>query len=454
MKKLLLLLVISVSALAQTNQSTSTNLAQIDKNEYAAKVKSEFLHAWNAYKKYAWGHDQLMPLTKTYSDWYSETLLLTPVDAFSTMKLMKLNKEAADAKELILEKLSFDKNIFVSNFEATIRLLGGLISAYQLDGDKKFLVLAEDLGKRLLPVFNSQTGMPYRFVNLETGDVKDSISNPAEIGTLMLEFGSLSKLTGNPVYYEKAKKGFVECYNRRSKIGLVGTNINVETGEWTDTESHISGMIDSYYEYMLKAYLLFGDENFKNMYYTSMEAVNKYLPEEVETGFWYGRVDMNTGKRTHSLFGALDAFMPGMLALGGDLDRAEKLEQSCYKMWTHFGIEPEEFNYKTFEITYAGYVLRPEIIESAFYLYRFTKDPKYLEMGKTFYESLVKYCRVDAGYASLKSVVSKEKRNPMHSFFLAETLKYLYLLFAPDETLDLSKFVFNTEAHPIKIFGK
>jgi len=97
-------------------------------------------------------------------------------------------------------------------------------------------------------------------------------------------------------------------------------------------------------------------------------------------------------------------------------------------------------------------VLRPEIIESAFYLYRFTKKPKYLEMGKTFYESLIKYCKIDEGYASLKSVITKEKRNPMESFFLAETLKYLYLLFAPDETIDLSKYIFNTEAHPLKIF--
>lgn len=425
---------------------------KIDKDEYADKVKQEFLHAWNTYKKYAWGHDQLMPLTKTYKDWYSEPMLFTPVDAFTTMKLMKLDKETDEAKKLILEKLSFDKDIYVQQFEITIRLLGGLISAYQLDGDKNFLTLAEDLGKRLLPAFNSRTGMPYRFVNLKTGNVKDSISNPAEIGTLMLEFGSLSKITGNQVYYDKAKNGFIECYNRRSKIGLVGTQINVETGEWINTESHISGMIDSYYEYMIKAYLLFGDDDFKRMYYTSMESVNKYLPEEVKTGFWYSRVDMNTGKRTNRLFGALDAFMPAMLALGGDLERAEKLQESCYKMWTHFGIEPEEFNYETFEITYADYVLRPEIIESAFYLYRHTKNPKYLEMGKTFFESLINYCKIDEGYASLKSVITKEKRNPMESFFLAETLKYLYLLFAPDETIDLSKYIFNTEAHPLKIF--
>jgi len=424
--------------------------AEIDKNEYAEKIKREFLFAWKAYKKYAWGKDELKPLSKTFRNWNDESLLMTPVDAFDTMVLMGLNKEAEETKQLIFEKLSFDKNIFVQNFEITIRLLGGLISAYQLDGDKRFLELAEDLGNRLLPVFNSKTGMPYRYVNLQTGEVKDKISNPAEIGTLMLEFGMLSKLTGNSIYYGKAKHAMTEVFNRKSKIGLVGTTINVETGEWQNTESHISGMIDSYYEYLIKSYLLFGDQDFKKMCDESMVAVNKYLLDSASTGFWYKKVDMNTGKETSTTFGALDAFMPAMLSLGGEIKIAEEIQKSCYRMWTHFGIEPEEMNYKTFEVNYPNYVLRPEIIESAFYLYRFTKNPKYLQMGKTFYESLITYCKIDEGYASLKSVLSKEKDNSMESFFFAETLKYLYLIFAPEETIDLTKYVFNTEAHPLK----
>ncbi len=423
---------------------------EIDKKNYAEKVKQEFLTAWNAYKKYAWEKDELKPLSKTFRNWYDESLLMTPVDAFDTMMLMGLDKESKEAKELILSKLSFNKNFFVQNFEITIRLLGGLISAYQLDGNKRFLNLAEDLGNRLLPVFNSKTGMSYRYVNLQTGEVKDNISNPAEIGTLMLEFGMLSKLTGNSIYYDKAKYAVTEVFKRRSKIGLVGTTINVETGEWQNTESHISGMIDSYYEYLIKAFLLFNDKDFKNMYDESMFAVNKYLLDSASTGFWYKKVDMNTGEETNTTFGALDAFMPAVLSLGGDLMTAEKVQQSCYRMWTHFEVEPEEMNYKTFEVNYPNYVLRPEIIESAFYLYRFTKNPKYLQMGKDFFESIVKYCKIDEGFASLKSVMSKEKSDSMESFFFAETLKYLYLIFAPEATFDLQKNVFNTEAHPIK----
>lgn len=451
MRKLILSFVFSFCFQTLITAQKDLSVDQIIKSEYAEKVKQEFLHAWSAYKKYAFGNDQLKPLSKTHRNWYDESLLMTPVDAFDTMILMGLNDEANENKELIFKEISFDKDFFVQNFEITIRLLGGLISAYQLDRDKKFLDLAVDLGNRLLPVFNSKTGMPYVNVNLKTGSVKNPINNPAEIGTLMLEFGMLSKLTGNSVYYDKAKHAITEVYNRRSKIGLVGTQINVETGEWTNTDSHISGMIDSYYEYLIKSYLLFGDEDFKIMYDNSITSVNKYLLDSAKTGLWYAHVNMHTGEKISKVFGALDAFMPAMLVLGKDIPLAEKIQQSCYNMWIEFDIEPEEFNYETFEITAPYYLLRPENIESAFYLYRTTKNPKYLEMGKTYFESIVKYCRIDEGYASLKNVVTKEKMDSMESFFLAETLKYLYLIFAPEETLDLNKFVFNTEAHPFQI---
>lgn len=423
---------------------------QIDKTQLANQVRQEFLHSWNGYKQYAWGHDALKPLTKSYRDWYATSLYMTPVDAMDTMYLMGLKEEADKTREFVVKNLSFDHDISVKNFEITIRILGGLLSTYQITADKRLLTLAEDLGNRLLPVFKSPTGLPYMFINLKTGVVSGAETNPAEIGTLLIEFGTLSKLTGKPIYYDKAKKALVELYNRRSEIGLVGSTINVETGKWIDPTSHISGGIDSYYEYLLKCAQLFDDKDCEKMWKTSIEAVNKYLAQEAPTGFWYGYVDMNSGKQTATHFGALDVFFPAVLALSGDLNRAKKLQESAYKMWTTFGIEPEEIDYLTMKITYDGYALRPEIIESAYYLYTYTKDPRYLEMGRTFLDSLMQHCRTDTGYAALKSVATKEKKDDMESFFFAETLKYLYLLFAPPETLDLSKVVFNTEAHPIK----
>ena len=438
------------SAAGKQSVATPARWTDQQKSEMAARVRHDFMHAWSGYKQYAWGHDEFKPLSKSYRDWYGTSLLMTPVDALDTMVLMGLSDEAKEDRQLIDKRLSFDKDIYVKNFEITIRLLGGLLSSYELTGDKRLLELADDLGTRLLPAFNSPTGMPYVFVNLKTGKTRGVESNPAEVGSLLIEFGTLSKLTGKQIYYEKAKHALVAIYDRRSPIGLVGSAINVETGKWIDPVSHISGGIDSYYEYLLKCSILFGDKDCEHMWQTSIAAVNKYVADQTPTGLWYAQVNMNTGAKVSTHYGALDAFFPGELALSGDLKRAEALQESSYKMWTSFGVEPEEFDYSTMKITYPGYELRPEIIESTYYLYYFTGEPRYLDMGKTFADSLDKYCCTEVGFAALLNVETKEKRDAMESFFLAETLKYLYLLYAPKSTLDLHKVVFNTEAHPMQ----
>jgi len=417
--------------------------------QLAARVRTEFLHAWNNYERYAWGHDALRPLSKTGHDWYGQSLLMTPVDALDTLILMHLDAEAARARSLIVNNLSFDRDIYVKNFEVTIRLLGGLLSSYQLTGDKRLLNLAEDLGKRLLPVFNSPTGLPYVYVNLRTGQTRDAVTNPAETGTLLLEFGILSKLTSRPVFYEKAKRALVETFKRRSPLGLVGEGINVETGAWTNTDSHISGGIDSYYEYLWKCWRLFGDKDCRDMWNASIPAVNKYLADETGGELWYGHADMQTGKRTKTTYGALDAFFPGLLAVSGDLKQARRLQASSFKMWNLYSIEPEILDYKTMHVVARSYHLRPEIVESTYYLYYYTGDPKYRRMGEKMFGDFVKYCRTDSGYVALADVISKQQLDEMESFVLAETFKYFYLLFASPGTLEFDKVIFNTEAHPL-----
>ncbi len=417
----------------------------------AGQVRQELLHAWNGYKQYAWGHDELQPVSKTPHDWYgSESLLMTPVDTLSTMLVMGLNDEAKATTDYVARTLSFDKDINVSNFEVTIRLLGGLLSAHQSTGDPRLLALADDLATRLLPAFKSRTGMPYRFVNLRTGKVDGVVSNPAEIGTLILEWGTLARLTKKPIYLDAARRALIALFEHRdAKTGLVGQGINVETGEWTDKASHIGGAIDSYYEYLLKCERLFGDRQCGEMYRASVGAVNRYVAQEVSGALWYGRVDMTTGERTGTTFGSLHAFFPGVLAMGGDLDRARRLQESAFRMWTLHGIEPEALDYSTMTATRPGYQLRPEIVESAYILSHYTKDPRYLEMGRTMFRDLVTHCRTETGYTVLQSVVTKQKGDLQHSFLLAETLKYFYLLFSP-EALDFEKVTFNTEAHPLR----
>lgn len=423
---------------------------RVDRAAMAARVRAEVQRAWAGYAKYAWGHDELKPVTHAARDWYGAPLLITPVDALDTLVMLGLTAEADAARQLIDDRLSFDLDVTVKNFEITIRVLGGLLSGYQLTGDRKLLWLADDLGARLLPVFDSPTGMPYMYVNLKTGQVSGARTNPAEIGTLLLEFGALSKLTRKPVYLEKARRAVVQLYERRSPIGLVGEQIDVESGRWADPASHVGGAIDSYYEYLLKGSILFGDDQLAQMWRTSIAAVNQYLADEVAGGLWYGEADMTTGRRTATHFGALHAFLPAVFALGGDLDRARRLEASCFRMWQLRGLEPEEIDYRTMAIVAPGYPLRPEIIESAWYLRRATGDPVYLAMGQAFLDDLVAHARTDAGFTVMTSVATMARGDLMPSYFLAETLKYLYLIFAPDDAVDLDRVVFTTEAHPLR----
>jgi mannosidase alpha-like ER degradation enhancer 2 len=454
MRRLAMLVAMVLAACGPTEPGATalrSSAPALDRAALAERVREEFMHAWEGYKAYAWGTDELLPVSRAGRDWHDATLLMTPVDALDTMILMGLDQEAERTREYLVAHLSFDQDITVKNFEITIRILGGLLSAHQMTGDPRLLELAEDLGERLLPAFDSPTGMPYMYVNLATGETRDAASNPAEIGTLILEFGTLARLTGREVFYERAKRALVALYERRSAAtGLVGSEIDVETGEWLDASSHVGGGIDSYYEYLLKCEQLFGDEECGAMYRESIAAVNRYLADEAATGLWYGEANMETGERTATTFGALHAFLPAVLALGGDLDRARRLQESGFRMWTLHGIEPEVLDYAEMRALSEGYQLRPEIVESAYTLHRATGDPRYLEMGRVFLEDLVAHCRTEAGYTVLQSVVTKEQGDRMHSFFLAETLKYLYLLFADPEALDLEAVVFNTEAHPLR----
>jgi ER degradation enhancer, mannosidase alpha-like 2 len=447
MKKLLFLISVLVLLIQLNAQTFPDSLKQ----EMREKVVEACRHAWTGYKQFAWGFDDFQPLTRSGKNWYKQTLLMTPVDAFDTFIFLGMKDEADEAKKLILSKLNFNADNSVQVFEITIRLLGGLQSAYELDGDKKFLDLAKDLADRLLPAFNTPTGMPYRYVHLQTKAIRDSINNPAEIGTLMMEFGKLSKLTGDMKYYNVAKKAILGVYKRKSKLGLVGLQVNVVNGNWTNTESAIGAMIDSYYEYLYKCWKLFGDKDFKTAFDTHQKAIQKHLISKQDSGWFLRHVDMNTGKELSTTYGALDAFYAGLCAYAGNVATAKQMQKANYYMWKKFNIEPEEFDFKTNKLLNAYYVLRPENLESCFYLYRFTKDDSYLWMGKRMVDDIVEHCRNDVGYASLKNVLTYEKANSMQSFFFAETLKYAYLIFAPENALDFDKLVLNTEAHPFKI---
>jgi len=398
------------------------------------------------------GHDEVKSVSGQPHDWGKTGLAITPIDALDGLILLGLTETADSVREYIATEVSWDKDVFISVFEINIRCLGGLLSAYELTGDKRLLEKATDLADRLLPAFKTPTGMPYRFVNLKTGKTGGAISNPAEIGTLLLEFGTLSRHTGNRTYYDKAYKALGELYKRRSDIGLVADAINVETGEWKGATCHVGACIDSYFEYLLKGWLLFGDTGLKEMWDTYHASLRKYCEKETVNGFWYGRADMHGGEMVSPQYGALEAFFPTLLLMSGDTLPAAKLHETWFRIWNIHDLEPETFDFEAMEIPKGGlsYVLRPEIIESTYYLYTATGDARYLAMGGKIFGDLMKHCRTDIGFTEITNIITKEKGDLMHSFLFGETLKYLYLLFAPASPLDLTKVVLTTEAHPLK----
>jgi len=216
-------------------------------------------------------------------------------------------------------------------------------------------------------------------------------------------------------------------------------------GKWTSQQSGIGAGIDSFYEYLLKSYMLFDDEELFRIFQMSYQAVNTYMKKEG----WYFEVNMYNGQPTKDWIESLQAFWPAVQVLHGDLSNAIELHHKLYSIWRWSGFLPEAFSLRTFTPVpwFGGYPLRPEFVESTFFLYRATKDHHYLEVGREILRNLQNYTRVQCGFASIADVDTKRLEDRMDSYFLSETLKYLYLLFDEQNPFNSGDYLFTTEGH-------
>jgi hypothetical protein len=417
----------------------------------AEDVRQETIRAWEAYTKYAWGHDELLPLTRGYNNWYDEPMYISLIDAYSTLKIMGFEDEAERIEVFVADTISFDKDIFVKTFEINIRVLGGLLSMYDLSENEKILDKARDLADRMMPAFDSPTGVPWFYVNLRTGEVRGEKICVAEAGTFIIEMGVLSYYTEDPKYYHAAKKAAQVIYSSRSPIGLISQDYHVETGKPLDSLSHVGCFVDSYYEYLYKGWVLFGDPELKEMWETSLAAINKYIAVETDETLWYGAVNSYTGEQVKSHNVTLwDAYFPLVLVSSGDTARAAKSVRTWDKLWSKHGLLPMGYNFHSDEITNPRYYLNPELIESAYYMHHYTREPEYLEMIKQYWEDIKNYCRTEIAFTHIEDVVTKEQSDQMSTFLFAETLKYFYLAFSGSD-VNPENYVFNTEAHPYRV---
>lgn len=429
-----------------------------DWHALAEDVKAQMAWAWDQYREHAWGKDEIRPLSGTFSSFPLKTrhLGLSLVEALDTLWVMGLDSRFQAGVDWVKAELDFDVDGEVSVFETSIRLVGGLLSAYHASGDPVLLAKARDLADRLIPAFDTPTGFPYRFINLKTGACRDSQTNPAEIGTYLPEWGTLSRLTGDPRYHDVAKKAVVALFARRSPLDLFAVKIDALSGEWLDRRATVGSYADSFYEYLWDGWQLFGDRECLDMYRTATAAILKHQQAWQDGRLWIADVDFQTGRIVSTEQDELASFYGGLLAQGGAMKEGVAVTESWAAVQERFGVLPEAYDYATGKPTAVSNALRPELADSAFNLWLLDRDPRWRELGCIHFLNMKRWNKAPYGYTDLADVTADPKKQADHcpGYWWSEQMKYYYLLFADTPRFDYAKNYLSTEGNVLLGFRR
>uniref|UniRef100_A0A4W6FTC9 alpha-1,2-Mannosidase n=1 Tax=Lates calcarifer TaxID=8187 RepID=A0A4W6FTC9_LATCA len=443
-RPVLFLLMLS-GALCSLGQAMSREEKQRLRNQ----VIEMFDHAYQNYMDHAYPADELMPLTcrgrvRGLEPSRVPLLALFLFCCINGIILLNKTTEFEAAVRRVLSDVRLDNDIVVSVFETNIRVLGGLLGGHSMavmlkEGGQhmqwyqdELLHMAKDLGLRLLPAFNTSSGLPYPRVNLKYGVRGPETRTGTETDTCTA--------------CAHARRALDFLWEKRQRnSNLVGTTINIHSGEWVRRDSGVGAGIDSYYEYLLKAYILLGDDLFLQRFNIHYASIMKYISQPPLL------LDVHIHKPllpARTWMDSLLAFFPGLQVLKGDIRPAIETHEMLYQVTKKHNFLPEAFT-TDFRVHWAQHPLRPEFAESTYFLYKATGDPYYLEAGRTILDNLNRFARVPCGFAAMKDVRTGSHEDRMDSFFLAEMFKYLFLLFAETEDLpfDVEDYVFTTEAH-------
>ncbi|EGN93776.1 glycoside hydrolase family 47 protein [Serpula lacrymans var. lacrymans S7.3] len=433
-------------------------------------VVEAFKYAWAAYERDAMGDDEYHPISHQGSNLTKPGGIgYTVVDSIDTMLIMGLPDEYERAKLWVANDMSFDRDAPFSTFETTIRVLGGLLAAYHLSGqDPLYLEKATELGNRILPAFDTESGLPLSLVNLaEMEGVPDKdnsgMISTAEAATLQLEFRYLAFLTDEDIYWEKAERVMAVIKQARMSHGLASIFMT-QDGRFATSAIRLGSRGDSYYEYLLKQYLQTNQTEgvYREMYDDAMTGIHDHLvqispsssltytaelvPERKGQGLQWRLVP----KQDH-----LVCFLGGSLMLGATTSgalvhpvsvppRPEELTEQGKRDWktgielirtcmathdTQTGLSPEIAHFRTQNDNLeqlahmptdwyikgarpggptpfdARYILRPETVESLFIAFRLTGDVQYREYGWAIFNAIEKHCKLESGgYAGVMNV--------------------------------------------------
>ncbi|KHN83808.1 Mannosyl-oligosaccharide alpha-1,2-mannosidase isoform B [Toxocara canis] len=342
-----------------------------------------------------------------------------------------------------------------------------------------FMEKAVEIAELLLPAFETPTGIPYAMFNARTGTARNwawasgGCSILSEFGSLHLEFEYLSRITNRTIFSEKVARIREVLSSIEKPEGLYPNYLNPKTGKWGQKHVSVGALGDSFYEYLLKSWLLSNkqDDEAKRLYDEAIMAIEKHLLRFSQQSNLAYFVEMK-GSRIEHKMDHLACFIGGLFALESmneaSLERksnalrlGEQIGNTCHESYVRsaIGIGPESFRFTADAEAVAVsdrekyYIQRPEVIETWFYLWRATHNEKYREWCWSAAQAIEKYCRTKSGYSGIRNVYTTnvELDDVQQSFIFAETFKYLFLVFSDEGVLPLGKWVFNTEAHPIPI---
>ncbi len=418
----------------------------------AQEVRAEFLHAWSAYKKFAWGYDEVRPISGKPKNFFIDdhAFGLSIIEALDTHYVMGNDDELEASVEWLRKNLDFNVDGKVQMFEAVIRMVAGLMTGYYATNEQFLLDGARDLSDRLLLCFTkSPSGAPYRFANLKTGAVSDPASNLAEIGSNILEFGDLTRLTGDRKYLDASLKAYRAVIDLRSSIDLLGTNFDVEKGAFIGIDDVAPDEpVDSFYEYLWGGWQMLGNAQCRDWYRLLTDAILKYKIVHVDGRLWFSTNNYQTGKPIPpTQLTELSAFYAELVAKGGDRTVGEAFYDSWTDVLGKYELIPEVIDYTTLQIEEPRYWMRPEYVNSSFDLWFLTKDDKYRQTAYRYFQALKKHCRTPEGYTALTDIRPRPmiQADYFPAYAFSENFKYLYLMFADTPRFDGANYYLNTE---------